>query len=312
MAGSRLPLGLTRYAGKRFEQLHDAGCGCITASNIPDLFGVGRNGKLALAAHVLGVMPIEIGETELTRRGKMLQPIVGQWYHEDTGVHTKIIHAWKKHPKHNYYVSPDALCYVDGLEARPRPGEIKVVAEPVFDMDWESNPPNKVLLQHQAQLDITDSDSGPVIACKIGDFRFDIHHWMVERNRLMVELIEDECQQFLDLIGKKELPPPDMGNVKDQDAFIKLAKVMEGMSIQLDDEVGYLIRKYNRSGLLKNLAEKRQKECKARLIEALNGAQYGYCGSKRVEFKIVEMSGHVIKPHPQRRIYITNVKKDAK
>ncbi len=308
MANKKLDLGLTRYSGNRFDDLHKAGCGCITASNVPDLFGVGRNGKLALAGHVLGLLPFKNKESAVMKRGKMMQPLIGSWFEEETGRKTKVIHAWRKHPELDYYVSPDALIDVDKDVVTP--AEMKVVAAPVYDMDWEMGPPERVLVQHQAQMHITGAESGPVIALKIGDFSYDINHWNVPANDLMGRLIEDECKAFLELIANRTLPPPDLGNPSDQDALVRLARMTEGTTIELPDECGFLIRRYQRTGLLKSRADKAQKEAKARLIDALDGAEVGYCGDKRVLFAVTQMKGHPIPPHERRAIYIKKNNRD--
>lgn len=279
MANTKLPLGLTRYAGKKFEHLHDAGCMCLTASNVPDLFGLGRNGRMALAAHAMGALPIEVAETGVIMRGKMLQDTVARWYQQKTKTPTRPVHAWIKHPDMEFYASPDVVTtvskggFVDFDEHLP--GEIKVVAKPTFDEQWEAGPPQKVLLQHQCQLALTVANTGPVIAAVIGDFVFDQEDWDIEAHKETQDLILDEARVFLDMIESGHLPPPDMSSEQDQEAVIKLASVIDGLSIDLPDEMLYHVRRYERAGTMDKAADKMRKAAKAHLIEAMAGAELG-------------------------------------
>lgn len=282
MANTKLPLGLTRYAGNRFDALHNAGCMCLTASSVPDLFGMGRHGRLALAAHVMGVMPIESPDTDLTRRGKMMQETVVKWFEEETGIRSRCIHAWAKDEHLDFYASPDSLSFPYGPghkwvggKNEALPGEIKVVAHQIYDEDWQGGPPQKVLLQHQAQLRLTNSKAGPVIAAAIGDFAWDLGHWMVEAHQQTQDIIMDEVADFLSLVQAGQLPPPDLTLEKDQEALIRLATVDEGRTIEMPDELLYYVRRYQKAGVIAKQAEKWRKEAKAHLMHTLDGAQLG-------------------------------------
>lgn len=285
MAGTRLPLGLTRYAGNTFDKLHEAGCMCLSASSVPDLFGIGRNGRLALAAHAMGIMPINSADTDLTRRGKRLQAVAAIEYQDEVKQETRTIEAWVKDEHIDLYASPDVLSRkltAPTPEAphipigeRWLPGEIKVVAKQVFDDDWEAGPPQKVLLQHQTQLKLTGVSYGPIIALSIGDFVFDLDHWDIEAHAETQELIMDEAADFLGLIQKGQLPPPDLSLEKDQEALIKLANVTEGMHVEMPDELLFHVKRYQKAGKIEKRCEKRKKEAKAHLINALGGAQLG-------------------------------------
>lgn len=310
MAKTKLPLGLIRYAGNTFEKLHGPGCMCLTASSVPDLFGLGRNGRLALAGHVMGLYGIEGAETDLTRRGKKFQRPVAEIYEEDHGVRTRLIHAWAKHPDMPFYASPDVLTFphVDVL-----PGEIKNVAKQVYDEQWLAGPPQKVLLQHQAQLKLTGAKVGPVIASAISDFVFDVEHWDVEAHAETQDIIVSEVHEFLELCKAGQLPPPDLSSAQDQEAVIRLANITEGMKVDLPDELLFHVRRYQRAGVIEKRCEKRRTEAKAHLIDALGGAQLGvFKGGETVKVMRIDYQEQLRKPYSATRINIGQQKEEPK
>lgn len=270
----KLPLGLTRYAGNKFDDLHNAGCKCITASSVPDLFGCGRNGRMALAAHVMGLIPFKDSDNDLTRRGHMLQDVVSGWYQDKTGEETKPVHAWVKHPTLKFYASPDSVIMPRTVE--PRPGEVKIVAKQVYDEKWDGGPPDKVLLQHQSQLMLTGARSGPIIAACVGDFDFSLHHVEVEAHEGTQEAIMELVTEFLGYVDAGVMPPPDLADEKDQESVVKMAKIIEGEVTNLSDELLYYVKRYQRSGVIAKECKRRRDEAKAYLVAALNGNEIGF------------------------------------
>lgn len=312
MANTKLPLGLTRYAGNKFKQLHDGGCKCLTASNVPDLFGLGRNGRLGLSGHALGIMPIEVKETSVIKRGQRRQELVADWYAEETGYAAKSVHAWVKHPDMDLYASPDVLrARWDTVEGRfpadkdIHPGEIKVVAESVFDDQWVAGPPQKVLLQHQTQLALTGASTGPVIAEQLGEFVDELHHWEVDAHKDTQEIVISEAWEFLTMVAAGELPEPDLSSEQDQNALIRMATVTEGMKVDLPDELLFHVKRYQRSGVIQKRCDKRRTEAKARLLDALGGAELGvFADGQTVKFTKIEYKEQTRKAYSAVRMNI--------
>lgn len=325
MSNYALPLGLIRYAGNTFEKLHAPGSECITASSIPDLFGIGKNGKLALAAHIKGLADMSPKDNNMLRRGHRLQPIAAEMYHEETGRVVKNIHARVKHDSMPLYASPDMLELEEGGFSFPvagtaggrtqtwRPGEIKVVAEPIFNATWENGPPQRVLIQHQAQLMLTGAPVGPVVALVVGEFDMYVKHWDIEAHAPTQQVIEQEVAGFLAMLKRGELPAPDLANEGDQNALIKLARAELDDVITLPDEMHYWATMYQRYGKLERKIEKKRKEAKARLIDSLQGHKGGLIHAdpddaeskdRIVQVKRIDMPERHQQAHTQTRIYI--------
>jgi len=325
MSNYALPLGLVRYGKNTFEKLHAPGSECITASSIPDLFGIGKNGKLALAAHIKGLADMSPKNNNMLRRGHRLQPIAAQMYHEETGRVVKNIHARVKHDALAFYASPDMLELEEGGFSFPvagtaggrtqtwRPGEIKVVAEPIFNATWENGPPQRVLIQHQAQLMLTGAPVGPVVALVVGEFDMYVKHWDIEAHAPTQQVIEKEVAGFLAMLKRNELPAPDLANEGDQNALIKLARAELDDVITLPDEMRDWISLYQDHGAEISRLKKERNEAKARMIHALQGHKGGLIHAdpddaeskdQIVQIKRIDVAERFQAAHTQTRIYI--------
>lgn len=327
MSNYKLPLGLTRYGGETFDHLHRSGSGCITASSLPDLLGIGKKGRLALAAHILGLADMSPKQNNLMRRGKILQEVAAEMYAEETGRVVKNIHARIKHDDLPFYASPDILEH-DAASGMPFPvagaakpankpnwraGEIKVVAESVFDADWDGGPPERVLVQHQGQLLLTGASIGPVVALVIGEFDMFIKSWDIAAHGPTQQVIEEEVRDFMAMLARGEMPPPDLAHEGDQAALIKLARAELDDVIDLPEEARAWIDLYQRYGKLKTRIDKKRTDAKARLIHALDGHAGGVLYAPEddpeakdllVQLKSIEMKERVTKAHRQNRIYV--------
>jgi len=289
MPRQALPYGLKRYGGKTFEKLHASGSRCITASSLPDLFGEGRNGKMGLYAHAMGLLSLDVQESELMERGHMLQSVAAMMFEKNTGRKTRSIHARVKHPEMEFYASPDCLSMND--DSIEEPGEIKVVTPDVFEAFWGKRPPKKVLIQHQGQLLLTGASRGPIIALEVGDFTFKLHHWDIKAHPSIHATILRKTRKALDDIAANQLPPPDLSNVGDQDAIIALATGKLTDVVQLPPEARHWIDLEQRLGKMKAKIEKRRKAMKAMIVHALGDHAAGQIDDDLVELIKYDVKG---------------------
>lgn len=291
MPRQALPFGLKRYGGNTFDKLHKCGSGCITASQIADLFGEGREGKYALYAHVIGLLDMSPDESELMERGHMLQPVAAKMYQKETGRKTRNIHARVKHPDLDFYASPDVLTVYEDGDGEEEPGEIKVLTYDTYETHWQGGPPKRVLLQHQAQLLLTGAQRGPIICLIDGDYTFRLHHWDVKAHKGVQLNILKRVTQALKEIANHQLPPPDLTHAGDQDALIRLAQGHIQDAIDLDPDIQDQWDLHQRLGKLKSKLEKKRKEAKARIVDALKGHARGKVGDHLIELKKITVEG---------------------
>lgn len=298
-------MNLTRYAGKTFERLHSKGSRNITASMTPDLFGVGRHGKLGIAGHMIGMLDLSPKNADaILERGHRMQPLAANWYQNETGYRTHSIEAWAKHDAMNLYASPDSMTWYPEY-GRWLPGEIKTKSKAVFDDQWSDGPPLDVLIQHQLQLKLTGAPAGPVICVVINEHGggFELHHEIVEANPSMQEAILGEATKMFDMIEKGQLPEPDLSQDQDREAFIKMARAELDDVIPLDEEVMKWVNLYERQGkILKRINSKRE-EAKARILSALDGHKGGTIDDLLITHKRVTVKEHVRSESASSRIY---------
>lgn len=267
-----LPLGLKPYSQDEFDRQHAAGAMKVTASGVAELFGLGWHGRYAYALHLAGREPLPDADSKMTRRGTILQDVVAQMLAEDTGREVKRIHAYADHPTVPLSASPDALITV-GTELGD--AELKVIAKPVFEAEWDGRPPLKYLLQKQAQFACTGATVGTIAVLVIGAFEFDLHHWDIEPHGGTIDRILSETDSLVSDLRAGRMPDPDLAGEKDRAAFLSLSRYVEpGKLIKVSgDDVIALADDYKAAQIAAKAAKARQDEAKARLIAMIGDAE---------------------------------------
>lgn len=208
-----LPLGLRRYRPGIFDRYHGPGSRIVTASQVPALFGQSRfAGRYALAAHIMGKVPLRQPTEALVERGQMLEPVVAALIARETGWEVQPVRAWAAHHKIDRFIaSPDFIAY---RKDRDGPGiiEAKVVADLVFEKLYEDAPPLEVELQHQAQYACTGATWGAIAPLVLGTFRFDQIVYHREPEPDTIRILEDGVAAFLAMVDLGRMPDPDEHN----------------------------------------------------------------------------------------------------
>lgn len=306
MPRRQLPFGLKRYGPGTFEKIHACGSGCITASGIPDLLDEGRYGKFSLFAHIIGLRDMSPDDNELLERGHRLQAVAAEMFADKTGRKTRNIHARVKHPDLSFYASPDMLTASEKGD-HEEPGEIKVVAPEVYEAEWKNGPPRKTLLQHQAQLLLTGATQGPIVALINGDYSFRVEHWQIKAHKGVQRRIERNVANALRQISNRELPPPDLTHPRDQDAVIALASSHLEDVIPLPEDALQWVEMYKRLVKVHGKIERKRKEIKARLIDALQGHRGGVIGDHIVSLLDIEIDPKYHAGYTARKISIKSL-----
>lgn len=212
----KLPLRLVRYAPGVFERFHDAGSRTFTASLVPALFGESRfTGRFAAMCHVAGLRGIEFVGNAMTERGTRLEATAIAMVDEEKagdGWQSVRASAWARHPKIEGLIgSPDAVTWRpdDGGELVPGIGEVKVVADFVFQERWLDGPPLDVELQHQTQFACTGATWGWIAALVVGAFRWDLLVWETRPDPRVIPIIEAEVAKALADVESGDMGLPD-------------------------------------------------------------------------------------------------------
>lgn len=206
-----LPFGLKRYRPGMFHTIHAAGSKIITASLVPGLFGESRfHGRFAVMCHVSGLVPLpEFGNEALMERGNRLEAVAIQMIAEEKGWQTYQPRAYVVHPTIDRLIaSPDALAW-HTLGGEPGIGEIKVVADMIYQKLWMDGPPLDVQLQHQTQFACTGAQWGFIAVLVVGGFRWDLLVYETTPDQRVIDIIEAEVVKARHQIDEGDMGAPD-------------------------------------------------------------------------------------------------------
>lgn len=302
---SDLPFGLRPYEPGEFDAVHAAGSGLLTASMVPALFGHSRfAGRYAIAAHISGKHPLPDVDNPMTRRGKLLEPVVAKMLEgEGYKVDRHDLGIFAKHPTiEGFGASPDVVVWdKSGERLEPGIGEIKVVSELIYKDTWGDGPPLEVELQHAAQYACCPGAQwGVIAALVIGAFRLDLIVFRTTRNPGAVTLIEDAARALLDMLAAGELPEPDT-HESAAAVLQALHPVDPGKELVLAGEeavaAGRLFDDWKAASETRLAAEKTEKAAKAWFMAKAGNASRLLIGNdRRVEIKDQERSGYTVKP----------------
>lgn len=307
-----MPFGLKRYRGRMFDKLHGPGSMVVTGSGVPEMFGLGRHGRYAYALHLVGLQPLPPVDNAMTRRGKRLQDVVALELAEKTERKVKRVEAFAQRSDIPLAASPDALIWIDDILGD---AELKVVARPVFDAEWEGRPPMKVLLQKQAQFGTLGTKIGTVAAMVISTYEFELYHWDVEAHPGTIERIETETDELIRSLARGDLPDPDLAKAQDRTAFLKLNKYAErGKVIRINGaDALALADRYQAARALAKEANDKADEAKANLMALLGDAEIGELEDGRgVRAALTERAGYEVAPSTYRNFCITKPNKAKK
>lgn len=310
---SDLPFGLRPYEPGEFDRVHAAGSGILTASMVPALFGHSRfAGRYAIAAHISGQCPLPEVDNPMTRRGKLLEPVVAKMLEgEDYAVDRHDLGIYARHATiEGFGASPDVVVWDESdvpASLEPGIGEIKVVSELIYKDTWADGPPLEVELQHQAQYACCPgAEWGVIAALVVGAFRLDLVVYRTTRNPGAIKLIEDAAKALLDMLAAGQLPEPDT-HESAAAVLQALHPVDPCKEIALAGaeavEAGRLFDDWKAASETRLAAEKTEKAAKAWFMARAGDASRLLIGNdRRVEIKDVSRAGYTVKPSSYRQV----------
>lgn len=310
---SGFPFGLRPYEPGEFYDVHAAGSGLLTASMVPALFGHSRfAGRYAIAAHISGKHPLPDVDNPMTRRGKLLEPVVAKMLEgEGFKVDRHDLGIFAKHLTiAGLGASPDVVVWDDSDAPEsldPGIGEIKVVSELIYKDTWADGPPLEVELQHQCQYACCPgAEWGVIAALVVGAFRLDLIVYRTVRNPGAIKLIEDAARALLDMLDAGELPEPDthesaaavlqaLHPVDPTKEIVLAGEDLAEASLRFD--------KMRVAAEQRLAAEKVEKVEKAWFMARAGDASRLLIGNdRRVEIKDVSRVGYTVKPSSYRQV----------
>jgi hypothetical protein len=192
----------------RFVADHASGNRTLTASRWPSLAlpPAARPAWLpspyALAAHMVGLVPLDAGDNAHLRRGKLLEPIGARLATEDYGM--EIVAEQERVERADI----PALTYID-LATKQGRVELKTVNDRDFERDWVGRPPLYPRTQAQCQMAITGDEWCYIGAIVIGYMEIRLELFEERRHDGMQDLLLERAGEFLQMLERGDLPLPD-------------------------------------------------------------------------------------------------------
>lgn len=204
-----------------------------------------------------------------------------------------------RHPKYEFLAAnPDRLVVAKSGVMMPKVRECCEIKTAAYPSDWgeidTAEIPQDYWLQAQHQLEVCDLDVCWVFvligAC---DFR----RYRVERDPGYLELVLEPLQEFWGKVQAKTPPDPDWAHPKTLDSIKALYKPQPGKTVELDASAQNLVEHYESvSKEIKEL-ERIKDESKAKLIEAMGGAELGILPSgQKITYRTVSRAGYTVEP----------------
>lgn len=217
-----------------------------------------------------------IPESRAMQRGHAMEPLIADWYAEETGREIEDVGATviQVHPSIPFLSATlDRLIPVAAEHSGSGPLEIKSVGGRASRADWEIDPPLNYQIQLQIQMAVTGSSWGALC----GGFAAsdDLIHRDFDFNAEFFEAAVPILEEFWHRVETKN--PPPVGT--SPHALESVKRIYSAASadkmIALPSEVSGLVAEWETVKKLKNDASKKADEIEARIRDIMKDAEWG-------------------------------------
>lgn len=234
--------------------------------------------------------------------GNVLEPVIAERYSQETGFalldHGRTTVMRGEHPILTATLDREIL-------APGHPGALEIKAPGFLQRDkWEAGPPERYVLQLQAQLSVTGWSWG-AIACLIGGQDFRIYR--LERDQELIALILEQVDSFWRCVRDQVPPEPD-GSASTARTLKILYPEDSGVEVMLDPGMEHWARvlQVARAEEKRHAATAAQAENHLRL--AIGTATYARVGEFYVSAKTTKRAGYTVEPTTFRALKFTDAK----
>jgi predicted phage-related endonuclease len=266
----------------------------VNGSEIAALFR--RNPYLtpfALYAEKAGLAELATPESEVLRRGRILEPAVAAGVQEERphwGIEKAAEYVWS--PTWRLGCTPDfyARCPDRGLGVV----QAKTVARPVFEDEWAEGPPQWIILQTLQEMMLTDSRWGAIAALVMSAYTVDIQIWEFDRHEAAEARIVAAAEMFWSDIAAGK--PPEAEWSRDDEVIKALYPRDNGAIVDLsgDGRLVELLEDYEQLSTIGRDVECRLRAVKAEIAAKLGNAATATLPGWEVTHKTQKRTGYVV------------------
>lgn len=285
----------------------------VNASEIAALFGCNPYmTNMALYAEKAGLAKLEAPDSGVLRRGRILEPAVAAAVLEERP-------EWKLSKAKDYVWSPkwrlgatpdyNAHCPQRGVGVV----QMKSVAKPIFDEDWQSGPPQWIMLQTLQEMMLEDVEWGAIAALIMDRFTVDIRIWEFARHAMAEKRMIQHAALFWEDVANGNRPAFDYR--LDADVIKALFPNANETVIDLtfDNRMPHLLEQYEYLGSIGSRADKRRKAVVAEIAAKMGEAGAAIVpGWDTVTFKTQTRDGYTVAPTSFRQLRAKRAKPTEK
>ena len=229
--------------------------------------------------------------------GNTLEPLIANRYAEETGLELRDHGRWTlmrgAHPHLAATLDREIL-------APAAPGVLEIKAPGFLMRDtWIDGPPERHVIQLQAQLAVTGHTWG-AIAALIGGQDFRIYR--VERDQELIDLVLERVDEFMECVRRQEAPEPD-GSASTARVLKKLYPEDSGAEISLDEpHHDKWVAELEAARADAKAAEARINVAENHLRQAIGANTFATVGGHRLSLKTTKRAGYTVEPTSYRAL----------
>jgi len=224
------------------------------------------------------IEPKEAGEAAYW--GNIMEPIIRDEFTKRSGFDVLIEKSLLQHPEYSYMLANLDGIVIDEVKRKGYIFEAKT-ANSFVTGEWDMNIPENYQLQVQHYMAVTGYE-GAYVAVLIGGNTF--KYYFIERDEELIKILIKLEKQFWDCVIKNKMPKID-GSKACSDLLDRLYPMGKAKEIiELPNEAGTLIEKYEEYSELESSATLKKEEVINKLKDMLGDNEMGTCSGRIVSW----------------------------
>lgn len=251
-----------------------------------------------------GLLPLDRQEDRRQRAGRLLEPVVIEWFEEDTGIDVRDRQVAVVHADHEWMrATLDGRAYQDVEGHRNPPfGVVEVKTSNGLDGQWTEGVPEHVHIQAQHQMAVDDAAQAYVAVMLRGD---SFLWFQVDRDDTAIGILMEIEERFWRKHVLAGVAPEVDGSSKTAEALRAAFARPERETTELPPDARGLVAEFLRADLAAVAAKAVRQKAANRLMALMGDAEVGLIdGRPQVRWPIVKRRGYTVQATEYRRLTV--------